>query len=166
MAWNTLDLSGQRFGRLTVVARTDRRPGAWWRCVCDCGGEKVTRASLLRNGETQSCGCLQKERTSEASKTHGHAPRGKKGPTYVSWRNALARCNNPLWHAYHLYGGRGITICERWASSFANFLADMGERPPGHTLDRLDPDGNYEPGNCRWATPKQQAQNRRRARHE
>ena len=91
---------------------------------------------------------------------HGHHINGKPSPTYISWRDMKARCQNPNHEHYEYYGGRGVEVCERW-QNFANFLADMGERPPGKTLDRINNDRNYEPGNCRWATPKEQAQNRR-----
>jgi hypothetical protein len=161
---------GKRFGRLTVIAMAPSRKsgngGMRWRCRCVCGGKTITRASALWSGEAKSCGCLQKERASAVaiknSTKHGHAPRGKPSPEYITWQSMHARCSNPKHTVYRYYGGRGITVCARWYS-FKNFLADMGPRPAGKTLDRYpDPNGNYKPSNCRWATSSQQQQNKRR----
>ncbi|WP_144440078.1 hypothetical protein [Methylobacterium sp. AMS5] len=150
-------MSGERFGKLTVIERDGNiGPAAAWKCRCDCGSELTTTGNRLRRGKVQSCGCISIELRSEKRRTHGKTH----DRTYTSWQMMRNRCLNPDAENYSYYGGRGITICARW-DSFENFLADMGERPPNKTLDREDTNGNYEPDNCRWATPVQQAQNRR-----
>lgn len=155
-----VDVTGQRFGRLTVLGRSDRKSsaGALWACVCDCGGETVTTSLRLRKGHTTSCGCVKRSKISTAKLIHGYAQ--KRDGTYRSWKEMRQRCNNSNNHKWKWYGGRGITVCERW-SDFTLFLADMGQRPVGTSIDRIDSDGNYEPSNCRWATPKQQAETNR-----
>jgi hypothetical protein len=149
------DLTGARFGKLTALRPGPPAPGpktTWW-VRCDCGNEKVVRTYNLRAG-TATCGC--------ATLKHGHARRGtvKGTPVYRSWRSMLRRCNDPKQKQYHDYGGRGISVHPDWCD-FAAFYAHMGDRPEGTTLDRIDTDGNYEPGNCRWATRSEQRRNQR-----
>lgn len=159
-AHNFKDLTGQRFGRWTVISRAQSTPagGARWLCRCECGTDRIISSGCLRNGHTKSCGCLNSEITSARNRTHGLS----KDSAYQSWGSMIKRCLNPNCKAFGDYGGRGITVCERWLK-FENFYADMGPRPSDkHELDRFpNNDGNYEPGNCRWATVAEQARNRR-----
>lgn len=153
----TIDLTGMRFGRLSVVRRQGKRSGqALWLCQCDCGNEKLVVGYTLRGGMTLSCGCLQKERASEAKTTHGKT----RSSAYNTWQLMLYRCADERCRAFKDYGGRGITVCERWRK-FENFYADMGDPPNGKTLDREDNSRGYSPDNCRWATAAEQAVNKR-----
>lgn len=154
-----IDLTGKRFGRLLVLnisATLYEGVQRGWDCVCDCGTQITTRGSLLRKGKTLSCGCLQKELTSDRSSTHGMS----KTKIYAVWRGMINRCCNPRQGSFKRYGALGVSVSPRWMK-FENFLSDMGDRPSDdHSIDRFpDKGGNYEPGNCRWATLKQQANN-------
>lgn len=161
-------LVGYRYGRLVVVERAsnDRHGETRWVCRCDCGEVAVVRRGNLRSGNTKSCGCLHRQRSAAAHRTHGR----KGDPIYQVWWNMVQRCTNPNNPRWEYYGGRGITVCDRWMT-FENFYEDIGERPPDlpertgkrayWSLDRIDNDSNYEPGNVRWATPVQQRANRR-----
>lgn len=160
---------GDQFGRLTVRTRAEGRGGrqAYWSCTCSCGTSKVVSSQALRT-TTKSCGCLKREVDAQrrGTETHGYGKleAGKQQPLYSVWAAMLQRCNNPKAISYPRYGGRGIKVCERW-HAFANFVADVGERPSAkHSIDRIDPNGNYEPGNVRWATAAEQANTRRLSR--
>ena len=158
------DLTGQKFGRLIVLEAGQKRTpnrGMYWLCECECGSINEVAAQALVKGSVVSCGCYHREVVSGKIK-HGHNRRhSKKSPTYITWTKMNDRCNNPLVREYKWYGGRGISVCKRWRS-FVNFLSDMGERPEGKTLDRINPNGNYNKTNCRWAAPLEQANNTRR----
>lgn len=154
-----IDLSNKRFGKLTVksfVGIVGKSPHNHWLCVCDCGVERYFSGSNLRSGQSMSCGCLQKQRASIANKTHGESQKTKE---YNIWSSMRKRCNCPTSSDYADYGGRGITVCERW-NVFSNFVRDMGRCPDGYSLDRIDVNKGYEPNNCRWADAKTQARNK------
>lgn len=156
------DLTGQRFGRLVVtkLAFTKERGRKVWACLCDCGGFKHATTETLRAGTAKSCGCLHKERVASLNRSHG-ASRTK---TYRIWCGLRARCAIPSATGYAYYGGRGIKVSAQW-STYEGFLADMGACPEGTSLERRNLDGNYELGNCYWATNSQQARNTSRTRY-
>ncbi|MCK5015416.1 MAG: AP2 domain-containing protein [Candidatus Omnitrophica bacterium] len=151
------DLTDQKFGRLTVICRVenDKNGIAVWRCLCVCGNIKNIRGNNLVRG-TKSCGCLQKESASKCFMTHGM----RNTSEYKVWLDIRQRCNNPNNKSYVNYGGRGITVCEKWLK-FENFFEDMGNRPDGLTIERIDNDKGYYKENCKWATYSEQGRNKR-----
>lgn len=157
-----LDLSGKNFGRLTVMCRAESSPNgkARWVCKCECGTEKVIFSSALVGGITLSCGCLRNENSkrlaASLNRTHGMS----RTRIFHVWDSMLQRCGNPNHKSFPDYGGRGISVCERW-KKFENFFSDMGDPGQGFSIDRIDHNGNYEPGNVRWATSKTQGRNKR-----
>lgn len=149
------DLTGKRYGRWSVLGPGDDYEH--WRCRCDCGTERDVGHASLRKGFSRSCGCLKLEMVRKVNKTHGLT----RTPAHRSWVAMRQRCYNPKTTRYSRYGGRGIKVCDRWRYSFEEFLKDMGQPPSDrHSIDRIDVDGDYEPGNCRWATPLEQRHNR------
>ena len=153
MPRKVIDLAGQKFEMLTVLERDgsiDNR--AAWKCKCDCGNVNTYRAAVLRSNLQRSCGCLRRKKK--------HA--GVDIPEYQSWKGMKQRCNNPRHKQFHDYGGRGITVCAKWEKSFDQFFKDVGPKPEaGYTIDRINNDIGYEPGNCRWATRLEQSANKR-----
>ena len=172
-----INLAGQAYGRWTVLGPSSHRGrnrNQYWECRCSCGTEQVAGSSALRSGHSKSCGCLNLDAIRErntANAKHGcsRSINGKPTPTWGSWNSMINRCKTTPYNIakWPDYAGRGILVCERWLGrdGFTHFAADMGERPDGMTLDRINFNGNYEPGNCRWATPMQQTQNRRKYGH-
>lgn len=161
------DVTGQRFGCLVALRRIgqvkSKSRGSVWECVCDCGRTHSVALFNLTSGSTQSCGCKRKELIGATHTTHGHTKRHRPTPEYQAWGSMLARCRNPKNSSYPDYGGRGISVDERWLD-FNAFLSDMGPRPPKASLDRIDNGKGYSKENCRWATQVQQANNTRAVR--
>lgn len=156
---HTVYRAGMRFGRLTLVRKVGSTADkhALWLADCDCGNQVTVPARNAGKGITQSCGCFQREQVADRNRTHGMS----QSPEYRIWSGMLSRCHNPNDTGYYKYGARGVVVCDRWRGSFEAFYADMGPRPDGMSIDRIDPEGNYEPGNCRWATTLVQARNKR-----
>lgn len=157
-----------QFGSLTVLGEEDGEyvPGngapRLLRCQCACGTIKLFPFGNVKRGLSKSCGCERGDRVRAIKITHGDNIRGRVAPEYRSWSHSIGRCENPTDKSFSAYGGRGISVCKRWRDSYEAFLEDMGRRPsPRHSLDRIEVDGNYEPGNCRWAVKEVQDRNKR-----
>jgi hypothetical protein len=160
MPYYTVDVTGQKFGRLTAVSRVgSRNRDSIWLCRCDCGRSHRAILYNLRNGHTRSCGCLKADAMRRRA-THGMRDTRE----FNIWNSMRQRCSNPRQPSYQDYGARGIRVCELWQNSFAVFFADMGPCPSGHSIERVNNDAGYSPENCKWATPLEQRHNRRPVR--
>lgn len=164
MSGIAIDLKDNTYGHLTVIKAIpgSRKKKRAWQCKCTCGSLTEVPTNELISGHTKSCGCKQFSGFDESRTVHGHAQRGKKTVEYKTWCWMIARCYNENNSMYAYYGGRGIKVCDRWKNSYLNFYQDMGPRPSNdHSIDRFpNMDGDYEPGNCRWATKEEQMSNR------
>ena len=154
-----IDLTGQKFNRLTAIRRDPKRPLNWF-FQCDCGTIKSQQAGNVKSGAVKSCGCLFREMLDERVAV-GYANGENKHPLFDLWAGMIARCENPNHKGFHNYGGKGVKVCSRW-KDFMTFVKDVGDRPEGTSLDRIRSEGDYEPGNWRWATPKEQSLNTKR----
>lgn len=160
-----IDRIGERFGRLIVLSFAGRSKGgdALWRCRCDCGIIKIILGSHLQSGHAKSCGCLRRDMMRQRQEIHGESRPGQRSKEFRAWAAMKQRCLDNRRKDYKYYGGRGIKVCQRWLNSFENFLLDVGRAPTAElSIDRINNDGNYEPGNVRWATRLEQNQNKRR----
>ena len=160
-----LNLVGQRFGRWVAQKRASKP--SYWTCVCDCGNIVDVFLGSLRSGRSKGCHPCQSLWMKESGQASINATKHgmHRSSEYCSWHSMKGRCLDERNHNFDDYGGRGITICDSWKGDFKAFFYDMGEKPPGHTLDRIDPNGDYEPGNCRWATVKEQNRNKRNSKN-
>ena len=157
-----IDISGSTFGRLKVIERAENKGRAVrWLCKCVCGQEKIIMSGHLKSGKIKSCGCLRLESVTKAKKTHGKT----NSVEYKAWQSMKNRCYNNNYFLYENYGGRGISVCDRWLDSFESFYEDMGDRPKGSQIDRIDNNGNYTPENCRWISPCGNSRNRKTSRY-
>jgi hypothetical protein len=158
-----IDLTGHTFGRLTVMRFAGHQGNKrTWQTYCACGNHIVVLGESLRSGNTKSCGCKKVDRAEGIKLRHGEARHNDRTPEYRTWKGMVNRCECPTSSAFAKYGGRGVQVCRRWRDSYEAFLADMGRKPSAqHSIDRINPFGNYEPSNCRWATATQQRHNRR-----
>lgn len=159
---------GKQFSRWTVIGKSSpyiSPKDKWtvhqqWLCRCSCGTEKAVSHHTLLKGKSRSCGCLRREVSRAANTKHGHGARGRVARAYITWARMISRCCNSRDRQWGDYGGRGISVCDSWRK-YENFFADMGDRPHGKSLDRINVNGNYEPSNCRWITQKEQMRNTR-----
>lgn len=152
-----VDLTGKKFGRLSVIKREGNSLPVKWICKCECGKVTVVDASHLKDGHTKSCGCLMREIVSKTHSTHGMS----KSPEYSVWNSMKDRCYNVNNIEFDSYGGRGVGVCDRWRHSFENFYNDMGDKPKGKSLDRINSNGDYSPDNCKWSSYIEQNNNKR-----
>ena len=157
-----VDMTGRRFGQLIVIGQAEERKCGFvrWLCQCDCGKTKIIMGHSLRSGQSKSCG-HNTFRENKHRRIHGATAGRRPTPEYRTWQDMLKRCRNPKNKRFHCYGARGIKVCERWYR-FDNFLADMGPRPYGYSIERIDNDGNYEPSNCKWIPRRKNVRSKQR----